>query len=196
MWDYSNAAINKYNNWSSELKVIFQNADVNNFSPRSVCNLHTIKMKLCTTDAVKWQDDISQKPKLRTYIKFKSSLETEPYVKSYIPKSQRSTFAKIRCGILQLRIESGRYNNINVEDRICELCSLNEIEDEQHFVCSCTLYSVLREELYAKIVETDDDFIQLPQDEKFVYLMKKKQKLLSKFVYEAFTIRCQKIYEL
>ena len=96
---------------------------------------------------------------------------------------------------MPLHIETGRYTNKKVEDRICELCDANVIEDEQHFVCSCNLYSELRQEMYTKICESDINFIDMPQCEKFVYLMSKKQKLMSRFVHKAFQVRRKKLYE-
>jgi len=36
-----------------------------------------------------------------------------------------------------LEIETGRYNKINREQRICRQCHLNVIEDEGHFFFHC-----------------------------------------------------------
>ncbi len=56
-------------------------------------------------------------------------------------RPERSLLAQLGIGVLPLKIETGRYNNVTVvEDRICELCDL-DIEDENHFVCSCPIYS-------------------------------------------------------
>ncbi len=38
-----------------------------------------------------------------------------------------------------LRIETGRYENIALNDRICQLCDCGNVEDEIHFLMSCTL---------------------------------------------------------
>ena len=183
------------NNWSSELKAILSTVDMHNvYDYKSTCDLQELKRKLVMIDTTKWQEDIRQKPKLRTYILFKSQLEAEHYVTSIIPRWERSVFAKLRCGILPLHIETGCYNNTKPEFRVCELCDTNEIEDEKHFVCICTLYKDLREKLYAKIRETNIEFEQMSTDEKFEYLLSKKQCLVSKFAFEAFVKRRQKLY--
>ena len=52
--------------------------------------------------------------------------------------------AKLRCGVLPIKIETGRFVNLALEDRICEVCNLNEIEDELHFICKCELYNETR----------------------------------------------------
>ncbi len=115
------------------------------FDQKCFCNLDLQKCR--EYDKEEWLNQIQQKPKLRTYILFKSLLETEFYV-TCLPKSQRSVFSKLRCGVLPLKIETGRFNAIDRENRICEFCSLNEVEDEQHFVCRCTLYNDLRVKMY------------------------------------------------
>ncbi len=36
-----------------------------------------------------------------------------------------------------LRIETGRFENMNVEEWICQICNTDVIEDEMHFLMSC-----------------------------------------------------------
>ena len=64
--------------------------------------------------------EVQNKPKLRTDIQFKSEIDTEEYVLSFLPKGCRSVIAKLRCGILPLRIETGRYDGVALENRSCE----------------------------------------------------------------------------
>jgi hypothetical protein len=45
----------------------------------------------------------------------------------------RSAFAKFRCGVAPLRIETGRYENKNVNERVCFICH-DQIEDEKHVI--------------------------------------------------------------
>ena len=59
----------------------------------------------------------------RTYIQFKSEIDTKEYVLSFLPKGCRSVYAKLRCGILPLRIETGRYDGVALENSSCEFCS-------------------------------------------------------------------------
>ena len=49
---------------------------------------------------------------------------------------------KLRCGILQPHVESGRFNETYLENRTCNVCNNNVIEDEFNFVC--TKYSNVR----------------------------------------------------
>ena len=57
------------------------------------------------------------------------SLETEIYLFFNIPKYHRSLFAQFRAGILPLKIETGRYRNVSLPDRLCTLCDDSEVED-------------------------------------------------------------------
>ena len=91
------------------------------------------------------------KPKLRTYITFKTIYATEMYVKSLFSKAKRSILCQLRCDVLPLAIETGRYTNTPVDQRLRRLCNLNQIEDESHFLCQCTLYKTMRTELYLHI---------------------------------------------
>ncbi len=57
-----------------------------------------------------------------TYKLFKSEFYTEPYVKSYLNRFHRSTFAKFRCGVLPIQIEVGRFRGQGENQRICPIC--------------------------------------------------------------------------
>ena len=69
----------------------------------------------------KWRKNCLLKPKLRTYVKIKKTLRTEPYLTVYhrrgIPE-----LVKLRGGTNRLRIEQGRYRQEALEDRVCEYC--------------------------------------------------------------------------
>ncbi len=52
-----------------------------------------------------WLDEITRKPKLRTYITLKNSYEVEPYALSFMNKKHRSYLARYCCRMLPLSIE-------------------------------------------------------------------------------------------
>ena len=85
-----------------------------------------------------------EKPKLRTYIKHKKKLEMEKYLNNNDFKGRRM-LSRIRSGTNNLRIETGRYDKLKIEDRICKICN-DGIEDEEHFLHTCTAYIDLRKE--------------------------------------------------
>ena len=48
---------------------------------------------------------------------------------------------------MPLKVETGRYRNTPLENRLCTYCDKGEIEDEVHFLNNCDLYTDLRTEL-------------------------------------------------
>ncbi len=96
--------------------------------------------------------------KLRTYRTFKSDFETEMYLKKPIPVKVRQSFAMFRCGTAPLRIETGRYENIVLNDRICQLCDCGNVEDERHFLISSTALNYERHNLYILVSQPVTDF--------------------------------------
>ena len=52
--------------------------------------------------------------------------------------------AKIRCGVAPIRLETGRYEGLPENERLCPVCSLQEIESEVHVITKCSLYDDLR----------------------------------------------------
>ena len=125
--DYERSSLNK--NWCSDIKTVFEQLDrVEILCSKAICNISECKSKMTDIAALEWTQIIQDKPKLRTYVQFKISMIVSDYVKNSTNRYKRSILAKFRSGILQLRIESGRYSNTKVEERLCELCNLNEVE--------------------------------------------------------------------
>ena len=92
------------NNWSQNIKHLFTTLQ----KPAAFDNLQNFNInsawalfhdKFCNT----WHKDIQVKPKLRTYKLFKTNFGPEPYVLEVRNKMIRSTFSKLRCGILPHR---------------------------------------------------------------------------------------------
>ncbi|MEW8547636.1 MAG: reverse transcriptase family protein, partial [Candidatus Thiodiazotropha sp.] len=108
----------------------------------------------------KWQDDLSRDcsrqgtggNKLRTYRTFKTTYGEELYLHLPLSRSHRSAYAKFRCGVAPLRIETGRYERLELQQRTCFHCN-GYIENEEHVLISCPLYNDIRQKLYDNISE-------------------------------------------
>ncbi len=59
-------------------------------------------------------------------------------------RKHRSYLAQYRCRILPLEMETSKCQNKPVEERICKVCENGEVENEFHFIFSCTLYNNIR----------------------------------------------------
>ncbi len=91
------------------------------FSNKVLCNLSGVDIILFVNICNNWDEEIYQKPTLRTYIAFKSTFEPEPYVFSYMLSSQWSLYAQLRIRVLTLKLETGRYNNVNIQECVSVL---------------------------------------------------------------------------
>jgi len=136
-------------NWSSELKNICNILKIETvFENMTICDMATVKDNIKDFMLKDWKENVVKKPKLRTYVTFKDNVDVEPYVKYCNLRQNRSIMAQIRCGVLPIRLETGRFSRLQVEDRICELCNEGNVEDEFHFMMECNLYNDERERLF------------------------------------------------
>ena len=103
--------------------------------------------------------------KLRTYFKFKSAFETENYVNMSFTRGKRSAIAKFRCGVAPIRLETGRYEGLSVEDRVCPY-GCNVVECEKHVLLECTLYDDLRYSLLESDRVLHNNFDDYNMDDK------------------------------
>ena len=107
--------------------------------------------------------------KLRTYKLFKRKYQTEHYCKIIMPKCHQSAFAKIRCGVAPLRLETGRNEGVPVNERICPFCRVY-VENETHVVINCETDECVRESLFQTAVRVCPDFSLLTDEEKMIFL--------------------------
>ena len=143
--------------------------------------LNSIKPKLLAEYELEWPEklnsDVAMRGinaggnKLRTYRKFKHSYSTEPYAKIITSKKYRSAYAKFRCGVAPLKIETCRYglNRILVEERLCESCQV--VEDEFHVMMVCPLFNDIRSQFILQLNEVEQSFNDYTQEEQFIYVM-------------------------
>ena len=108
---------------------------------------------------------------LINYRKFKNELQPEKYLNLNISRDQRSAFAKLRCGVLPIEVETGRYRNTPLQQRTCKICDSNQVEDEVHFLINCPAYTDIRANMITKARETDEQFIFLDEKEQAYYLL-------------------------
>lgn len=83
---------------------------------------------------------------------FKSSYIVDKYLNFTLdlPKPIKSKSAMF-SGVLPLRVETGRYRGEAVEDRICNLCDLNETKTKKHFLLHCPFFDKQRSHLFHKL---------------------------------------------
>ena len=184
-------------NWSYSLyNIMHEIGCEDNFYNRQYCDINLCKNRLFELQEEKWKIDIQSKPKLRFYKTFKEHLTVENYVKYNLSPSERSCTAQLRAGILPLHIETGRFRNTKLENRLCSLCQLNEIEDEYHFLFSCSLYENARTNFVDKIKSENTEFENLDITSKLKVMFNMFPRCTSKFILKCFMIRKNKLYVL
>ena len=68
-------------------------------------------------------------------------------------------------GVAPLRIETGRYDCLEEEQRICFNCN-DTIESEAHVLLDCPLYQQIRESWFVKLGQHIPEFYAKPKQEK------------------------------
>ena len=196
MQDYYMAQSN-IKNWCCNVWQVLHNLKYeDSFHRRTPCDIDTCRERLFSLQQEKWQLDLTKKPKLRFYKMFKNEMKTENYVLSRMSRSERSITAQIRAGILPIFIETGRFKNITLNDRICSFCSINEVEDEIHFMFKCTLYNDLRYQWLLKVKQETIDFDSLDIQQKLNIVFTKNYHCTAKFLLRSFNLRKDKLYSL
>ena len=158
------------------------------FDDVSVCNIEYAKSILTHTDVTDWDIKRFKSEKLRYYNLHKYDKSTEDYLLLDVSKYQRSIFSQFRCGILPLQIEVGRYRDVPLPQRVCQICHI-AVEDEIHFLLNCHAYSTPRNKLFTNALKIEPSFLQQDEFEKFVFLVSNLQKPVIKFLTSALAIR-------
>ena len=126
---------------------------MSSFENNTSVNLNLAKENLHRNECRKWQREVEVVPKLRYYNMFKGSYAVENFVVSIQNRKKRSILSQFRYSILQLRLETGRFQDIPIEYRHCLFCD-NLVESEIHFILHCPFYNEIRFELFDNVRKT------------------------------------------
>ena len=124
----------------------------------------------------------------------KSDLEEEYHLILNIPKCHRSYFAQFRAGILPLRVEVEWHRSLPLPERVCTMYLLQLVEDEYHILCVCERYNYFWTVLYNKTLTNFYEFHNIPELDKFVYLISNLQRNIIVFLVKALTKRRNYMY--
>ena len=194
VFDWDRLFSNKSGTWCYHIRNIFESAGCSNvFDDVNPCDIASVETALIGLDTDRWNAN-RYKDKLRYYNMYKYDKEREDYLSFNVTRYQRSLMAQFRFGILPLEIEIGRFRNIPLSNRICQMCNSNVVEDEIHFLCACESYKDYRLALFSDAEETDPHFPNFDIIDKFVYLMSNHQKSVIKFLTNSVYKRIHSIY--
>jgi hypothetical protein len=195
MWDYSKRT-NK-GNWNSDVYKLFSKIDkVDIYRGLTKVDIQVAKGLLIEQDKLQWYDNMQSVSKLNFYKLFKNDFCPESYIFKIHNRAHRSVFAQLRCGILPLKIETGRYTQIPMDYRLCIFCNENVIENEMHFLFQCNFYSNIRINFWPKFINRCDNFDQMNNIEKVKIMMSNNVlKVASEFIYECYCKRKSYLYQ-
>ena len=77
----------------------------------------------------------------------------------------------LRGGTAALRIETGRWNGLKREERICRQCTMGEIEDEEHFLLRCEDLKQEREAVVDCMMALQNVFLTATNEKKVVMIL-------------------------
>ena len=126
--------------WCNKVKILLESTGFFDiwFYPESVeieqfIPIFKVRVKDIYIYISHWRASLQLSPSKELFYNLKDSYEISSYI--FIPENrkQRNIISKIRLSSYDLKIETGRHNNTPRNIRLCELCSLQDIEDEYHF---------------------------------------------------------------
>jgi hypothetical protein len=196
MFDYAYSGfLSGCSNWCGDVFSILSSIGLQSvFENKSVVNIDNCKVLLFNKQRESWSNAVVNKPKLRFYVLFKEDFGVEHYVTLNLTSSERSVLAQIRFGILPLHVETGRFNNTKLEERKCQVCDIDAIEDECHFLFECTRYDVVRNSWVNSVITRCPDFHYLQINDQLKALFTICPRATAKFVKSCFAIRKNILY--
>ena len=141
--------------------------------------------------------ECENKPKLRTFVKFKNFCEIPSYVVKPLSFVQKKFISKTRLGSLPLRLETARFSRPILEEhlRICLVCNQGafggqNVENEHHYIFVCRAYTELRAIWMSKLI-LPENFNGLQESEKLGIVLNDANnvKLTSQFLIDAYDMR-------
>ena len=181
--------------WCNDIMKIFIFIDLkSSYENLLPVNIDSCKSLLIGKQKETWLAAVRGKPKLRFYAQFKTTFQAEKFVQINLSSFERSVIAQIRYGILKLHVETGRFNNTKLEDRLCRICHQNEIEDELHFLFDCTAYVAPRNVWIENIYKDCPHFHYFELKDQLKYIFEIMPRPTSKFIIACLNIRNDVMY--
>jgi hypothetical protein len=156
------------------------NSEHINFKVKSLCKTYVKDMKkhlklYFENSFFSFMKSDSNK-KLSTYKHIKNEYCRESYLACITDPYIRKEVTCLRISSHGLRIETGRYKNIDRENRICLICDTGVIEDELHFMMDCSKYRELRNKYLYPILLKLSNIYNYNEWEMFVNILSSTDK--------------------
>ncbi len=129
----------KLESWASEIKHILAYSDMLHTDPETwrKFDLDVLESRLRYLNRQKLWQEAHTMDKLVTFVKVHDIDNTKQVAKLNLPRRNRSMIIKLKCGVLPIAVEIGRFKNIKRELRVCRVCNGGMVEDEVHLMYEC-----------------------------------------------------------
>ena len=142
--------------WFLNLKKILDDCGMSNIlhnvdSMNSTWIIYNVKQRLKDQFIQEWVSRCNESSKGITYRLFTNDiLKCQEYVLSNIPIHKQRILARFRTTNHKLPIETGRWQNIDRNERKCNICK-SDIGDEMHYILTCPAMNDIRQYYIPKI---------------------------------------------
>ena len=82
---------------------------------------------------------------------------TPQYLRCSLPCDVIRNMARFRVSAHNLNVETGRYNGMRWDNRVCELCASGQVQDEQHVLFECTSTAHLKDKHRSVMVRAEGE---------------------------------------
>ena len=122
-----------------------------------------VKQRMKDISSQNITNELTENPsKLNFLAMYKNEHKFEKYLQMHNFEHRRA-ITKLRTSSHKLGIETGRWNNIQRENRICENCLYNNVDDEHHFLFECHMHIAERTELFETLQNKTNIDISHPE---------------------------------
>ena len=138
-------------NWAYQIKNILQQHGLEYiWNQQHIIEIpfEFIKQRILDMYNQKWYSDINNSSRLQSYSIFKHNFTLEKYLKISMENKYKYALSRFRASSHDLLIETGRYENIPRDQRLCKSCDMKTIESEYHFLLVCPKFRDLRKKYF------------------------------------------------
>ncbi|KAJ8039258.1 hypothetical protein HOLleu_16914 [Holothuria leucospilota] len=122
----------------------------------------TLNLRLSDMYEQNWLSEVYENSQCKNYRIFKSRLVLEKYLLS-LSNRDRLSLCSFRCGNTKIPAIAGRFLNIDLNDRLCELCTSGSIGDEFHYLFQCTAFKSDREHFLKRYYRVGPNTLKMAQ---------------------------------
>ena len=102
--------------WCQSVKKIFKELNLEIlYETKQFCDLKICEQILGEKYKEEWKTLANKKSKLKLYLNIKKEFGLENHVKLNLSRNERSVLSQLRCSILPIQIEIGRFINLRIK---------------------------------------------------------------------------------